>query len=955
MPDIEPTDGKVISMGHDAGEHAPSTGRYALHLGVFVVGYFLCAALANWMSVGAGETLVFWLPSGFCLAALLWRHPRQWPWFLGAALISNAVVDLVYGKPLVTSTWVSLGNVAESVCGAWLVRRRTGRRPDLSKPADLVALAMYAGLLAPVLSATVGTLAMRGMHPGVGDLSLWFSWWLGSVMGVIVVAPAILCFGVPAPTLAARRRWPAVVEGLMVLALTAFLAGETSRIEAAGAASIRFLLFPVIGWAAFRFGSRGAALATVIAALAAAWSLREAVGRGVEPHQGWPGLWLGVHGGLIIAGFTGLLLASLFADGRRRETELRANRQRLESILDACPLALIAVDRDGRVCLWNPAATALLGWTSEEVVGRSPPFVPAEEQDKFRARLDGLLAGETYQGIDRRYCKKDGARADTKLWTVPLRDADGCIHSTLALVLDVTQLHRTQEALRESSRRFDSLIESTQAGYFFVDRERRFRQVNRAWLRMHGYDSPEEILGKPFRVTQTADGLEHAESVIRRMLTGEAGVSGECERRHRDGTVGHHMFSLNAVVEGGAIVGVEGVLIDTTERRRLEERLSQAQRLEAIGQLAGGVAHDFNNILAATLIHLGMLKADPGINRGARDTVVELEADVRRGADLVRQLLAFGRRSMLVRKAVDLNQVIGGMRRMLERLVGPHVRCEVTLADRLPAIEADASMMEQVIMNLAVNARDAMSSGGRLSLVTRSVMARAAVEGEEPGPPRPCVCLEVTDTGCGMDEATRRRIFEPFFTTKDVGQGTGLGLSTVYGIVRQHQGWIEVTSQPGRGSTFRVYLPSITEPAPVAAEVSVVPATTGGTETLLVVEDDEQLRRLLAASLRRAGYEVVEAPAGRAAMDLWRERSGQIDLVFTDVVMPDGMSGAELARILRREEPDLPVILTSGYSEELVNEDMSLQEGVVFVQKPLDLAQLHDAVRRALETRVKTA
>ncbi|MBL9134449.1 MAG: PAS domain S-box protein [Verrucomicrobiales bacterium] len=945
--------GKVRRMADAKGE-STGIGRLSGHLVLFVVGYFLSAALANWMSRGAGSTLVFWLPSGVSLAALLWREPRQWPWFMAAALLSNGILDLAYGKPVLVSAWVSLGNVAEAVVGAWMVRRWVGQCPDLSKPRDLVGLAGYGGLLAPILSATVGTWAMRAVRPEMDWMPVWVSWWLGAAMGVVVAAPAILCFRVPSTVHADWRRVPVLLEAVSVLVLTALLASETSRIEAAGAPGMRFLLFPVIGWAAFRFGTRGAALATVVAAVSAAWSLREALGRIAVPSQGWPSLWLAVHGGLIIAGFTGLLLAALFAEGRRRESELRANRHRLEAIIDACPMALIAVDREYRVRLWNPAATALLGWSAVEVLGMPAPFVAREDVEEMKNRVDRLMAGVTYEGVDRRYVRKDGTRVDTRLWTVPLRSADGSIHSTLALVLDVTQLHRTQEALRESAHRFDSLIESTHAGYFFLDLEGRYRQVNAAWLRMHGLATAEEILGRHFSATQTSESLEYAKEVVQRMLSGEGGISGESERRRPDGTVGHHMFSANAVVKGGAIVGVEGVLIDTTERRRLEERLRQAQKLEAIGQLAGGVAHDFNNILAATLIHLGLLKADATLAPEARETVDELKAEVLRGAEVVRQLLAFGRRSMLVRRPIELNQVISGMRRMLERLLGEQVRCEFALAPSLPAIEADSGMMEQVVMNLAVNARDAMPSGGLLRLSTSRVVSRARGDAGELAEPRLCVCLEVSDTGCGMEESTIRHIFEPFFTTKEVGKGTGLGLSTVYGIVRQHQGWLEVNSQPGSGSTFRVYLPAVDASPAVPAPTPSTPPVEGGSETLLVVEDDAHLRRLLAVSLCRAGYRVIEAPTGKEALEAWKARKAPIDLVFSDVVMPDGISGSELVRILREEDPDLPVILTSGYSAELVQEGAPIQQGVMFVQKPLDLSQLHATVRQALESRLRS-
>jgi CheY-like chemotaxis protein len=374
--------------------------------------------------------------------------------------------------------------------------------------------------------------------------------------------------------------------------------------------------------------------------------------------------------------------------------------------------------------------------------------------------------------------------------------------------------------------------------------------------------------------------------------------------------------------------------------------------MEAVGQLAGGVAHDFNNILAAALMQLSLLRTNPSLDLKARELVRELERGAERSAELTRQLLLFGRRSLMQFKPVDLNDLLADLQKMLRRLLGEHITFEVAGDAGLPCVHADPGMIQQVVVNLCVNARDAMPRGGRLSVHTfAQVLTADQVRGSASAREGCYVCLVIADTGSGMDDATLQHIFEPFFTTKEVGRGTGLGLATVHGIVQQHRGWVEVQSAVGQGTVFRIFFPAHLEPAVPPADPPVVETIAGGHETILLVEDEPAVRETVAQLLEHWGYRVLEARNGLEAEARWREHRQDIDLLFTDLVMPGGLGGLELAERLRAEDPSLQVILSSGYSSELVQQGTPAVPDMVFLPKPWIPADLAAAIRRSLERR----
>jgi nitrogen-specific signal transduction histidine kinase/ActR/RegA family two-component response regulator len=395
---------------------------------------------------------------------------------------------------------------------------------------------------------------------------------------------------------------------------------------------------------------------------------------------------------------------------------------------------------------------------------------------------------------------------------------------------------------------------------------------------------------------------------------------------------------------------MRGIVMDITGRKRLEEQLRQSQKMEAIGQLAGGVAHDFNNILTVVHGHASLLLYDQELSKPAANSARQIAQAVERAAGLNRQLLTFSRRQVMQPRRLDLNEVVSNMTMMLGRILGEDITLQLNYSPHPAHVHADASMIEQVLLNLAVNARDAMPGGGQLAIkISGTSLAAKHLSYHPEARAGEFICLGVVDNGCGIAPENLRRIFEPFFTTKEVGKGTGLGLATVYGIVKQHQGWIEVESEPANGSAFRVDLPVSTEEGSQSGDKPEEQQVRGGTETILVVEDEAPVRELVCHVLETYGYRVLHADSGAKAIESWGQTKEKVDLLLTDLVMPDRINGRELAERLCREQPSLKVIFTSGYSAEVVGKDFVLQHGLHDLQKPYEPQKLALMVRACLD------
>lgn len=510
----------------------------------------------------------------------------------------------------------------------------------------------------------------------------------------------------------------------------------------------------------------------------------------------------------------------------------------------------------------------------------------------------------------------------------------------------------SQRAVQNQLRQLSRAVEQSPASVVITDLSGTIEYANPSFTRISGY-SLEEVLGRNPRVLNSG-GLprEHYRQLWETILSGRV-WQGEFQNRKKNGELHWESASVSPITDPtGRITHFVAVKEDITERKRLESQLLQAQKLEGVGQLAGGVAHDFNNIIAAIMMHLGLLQMHPHLDHETVEALKELEGEARRAASLTRQLLMFSRRSVLAVQPQNLNDLVANLLKMLGRLIGENIKLCFESANPLPPVEADAGMLEQVLMNLVVNARDAMPRGGVITIATSCLELDPETAAHAPDRrPGRFVRLTVADNGTGMDDATLKRIFEPFFTTKEAGKGTGLGLATVHGIVAQHRGWVEVDSAVGRGTTFQIFLPAmITAPssAPDEDAPSAEPLKRGR-ETILVAEDEPTMRRVLCRMLRSLGYRVHEAENGQEAMRIWQRTHAEIDLLLTDMVMPEGLTGLELAERLQASRPGLKVIISSGYSAEIVHSGVPTRSGITYLPKPYDERTLADTVRSCLD------
>ena len=507
---------------------------------------------------------------------------------------------------------------------------------------------------------------------------------------------------------------------------------------------------------------------------------------------------------------------------------------------------------------------------------------------------------------------------------------------------------RAEAALREAEAGYSTLVEQAPVGIYRSNPAGRFLSANRALACILGYDSPAELLGLDMTRDVYADPAERQRLLDRDSYTEREYDEVEATWKRKDGRRLTVQLSVRAVRDGsGDVEYYETFVRDVTEQRRLEGQLLQAQKMEAVGRLAGGVAHDFNNLLTVILSYSDLLLEDLPPEIPDRADVAEIRKAAVAASSLTRQLLAFSRQQVLEPRVLDVNTVVASTEKLLTRLLGEDVSLTTTLAAALGAVKVDPGQLEQIIMNLAVNARDAMPRGGRLSIETANVeMDESYVHGHPLARPGHYVMLAVSDTGTGMDAATQARIFEPFFTTKEAGKGTGLGLATVYGIVRQSSGFIWVYSEPGHGTSFKIYLPRVDEPVSPAGAPA--PQVVGGSETVLVVEDVAAVRAVTRQMLERQGYCVLEAANGATALSLARQHQSAIHLLVTDVVMPE-VSGRELADQLVQLRPDMRVLFMSGYTDDAVVRHGILQEGIAYLQKPFTPDTLARKVRAVLD------
>jgi two-component system cell cycle sensor histidine kinase/response regulator CckA len=517
------------------------------------------------------------------------------------------------------------------------------------------------------------------------------------------------------------------------------------------------------------------------------------------------------------------------------------------------------------------------------------------------------------------------------------------------------QIYRMRHQLMEREHLFRLISENAADMIAVVDANGKRLYNSPAYQRILGY-SQEELLNTSSLEQVHPDDRAKVEEAGREALAGGVGRNIEYRMRHKNGS--WRLMESTASTIQNAAGKVETLIIvnrDITERRHLEEQFRQSQKMEAVGRLSGGIAHDFNNLLGVIIGYAEFLQERLDSTNPLRASADEILMAGKRAASLTRQLLAFSRQQVLDPKVLDMNSVVPDMEKLLRRLIGEDIELTTALVTDLGKVKADQGQLEQVIMNLAVNARDAMPTGGRLLLKVENTIMDEEFVRRYPYPVQlgPYVLLTVTDTGCGMDAETKARAFEPFFTTKEKGKGTGLGLSTVYGVVKQSGGYIDIDSAPGVGTTFKIYLPRVHEPLHREKAPSKPAVMKSGNETILVAEDETSLRTLTSTTLELSGYTVLQARDGLDALEVSRKHTGTIDLLLTDMVMP-GMGGRVLAEELGRQRRDIKIVYMSGYTGQAVGSQGPVEPGSFYLHKPFTREVLTQKIREALESQVAT-
>jgi two-component system, cell cycle sensor histidine kinase and response regulator CckA len=655
-------------------------------------------------------------------------------------------------------------------------------------------------------------------------------------------------------------------------------------------------------------------------------------------------------------------LARTFSEKEAAEHHAHEQALFLQMILDSIGDAVIATDSEGKVLRVNRVASDLTGWGPEEAVGRHVDDLFRLRDERTLAPLAGPLGPalrELRKGHDAGHAllvSRSGREYPVAAGGAPIRESSGRVRGGVIVFRDITEARAAELALRESEERFRSTFEQAAVGMAHVAPDGRWLDVNQRLCEILGY-TRSELLTQKFQDTTFPDDVSGDLHNMAQVLSGERSTF-SLEKRcvRRDGEIVWVDVTTSLVRDGDrAPAYFISVVQDISLRKRTEEELEQtasqlrqSQKMDAIGQLAGGIAHDFNNLLSIIGGHSELLLEELDIGDVARPEVEAIAQASERASNLTRQLLAVGRKQVIAPRITDINETTDGLSKMLRRLIGENIELKLVLG-AVGHVFVDPGQIEQVLINLVVNARDAMPRGGVLTIETSDAAPAQGLHGVTPSTGVcPSVMLRVTDTGAGMSPEVLARAFEPFFTTKELGRGTGLGLSTVFGIVKQSNGDILVSSEPGKGSTFRVYLPTAEGTVRVSHPPRLSSSARRGTETVLLVEDEGAVRAVAKAILSKAGYRVIEAASGALALEACERFGATIDLLLTDVVMPH-MNGRELAERVSALRPTIKVIFMSGYTDDAIVHHGVLNAGMAFVQKPLTVDLLLGKLREVLD------
>jgi two-component system, cell cycle sensor histidine kinase and response regulator CckA len=644
-----------------------------------------------------------------------------------------------------------------------------------------------------------------------------------------------------------------------------------------------------------------------------------------------------------------------FARDVTHQVAAEQDAQRLAAIVASSADAIVGKTLEGQVTSWNTAAERIFGYTAQEMIGTSIlKLIPPELHEAERALLNRIRQGEPVEFAETERIRKDGRRIFIALTVSPIRDGQGRVIGASSIKRDVTERKLAAQALAQSQERLQLALSAAHMAVWHWDVASRTLSWDEGFARLYGLDASSTVPPLEELIERVhPEDQENIRAAVRRAIDDTGELNCEFRIAFPNGRVrwvaGRGRLAREA---SGTPLYMTGVCLDITDRKLMEDRLRQAQRMDSVGQLAGGIAHEANNMMSVVLGCADYVLQRSDLPEPVRQDVDQIWRAAKRTAGITQQLLAFSRRQMLQPQVLDLNTTVRELEPVLARALGESRGLRMHLSPTLGQVRADPGQLEQVLLNLTLNARDSMDENGRLTIETMNVVldeTYAAAKPVETLVPGEYAAVVVTDTGHGIDRATLPRIFEPFFTTKPVGQGTGLGLSTVYGIVKQSGGFVWAYSEPGLGTTFKLYFPLVAPSPEVSASQSPIPAGRAD-EVIVIAEDEPMVRSIMARTLRECGYSVLEAVDGRQALTLLESETRRVSLIVADVVMPD-IGAREMASRLAQRWPEVPVLFTSGYTGLDVVRRGLLDEGCEFVQKPLAPEILARKVRELVDAR----
>jgi PAS domain S-box-containing protein len=944
----------------------PGFARYAAQLAGVALAYFVFAKLGLRLASVNPSATPIWPPTGIALAAVLLCGPRIWPAIFAAAFAVNATT----AGTLTTSLFLALGNTLEATVGGFLIARWSGGRDTFATPARVAKFAAICAGPATVLSASIGvlTLAVAGFAAWSNFAAIWVTWWLGDLTGALVATPVIVLWAETERRDLTRdelTRIGLVLGAAVLVGLIAFgpLPSRTDY-----ASPLGFLAILPLIWAALRRGPRDTASVSAILTGFTIWATVEHVGP--FAHLGTNETFLLLLTFMISLSVPSLVLAADVAVRRRTEESLRRTqddldarvRQRTAALADA-NIHLQEAQRLANLGSWSwEIAQNRVSWSEQlfEIYGLAPErfqgtveefigFVHPDDRAQVKRSIETALAQGAEFSHEERILRPDGSLRHLHSTGEVIRDADGRAVRMLGICLDVTERKQAESALRESEQNYQALLQHARDyAIYRLDAQGRVQTWSEGAQRLKGY-APEEIIGRHFSIflpeevqprTIAAQALETA--------TREGQFATQIWVVRKDGSRFFASVVMDAIRnETGELTGFAKFVRDVTAQHEAQialeqtrEQLAQSQKLEALGQLTGGIAHDFNNLLMIVSGYAQILQRRLSETKD-KQAVEAIRAATSRGEKLTRQLLTFSRRQQLTPVVIDLRARIDAVRDMLAPSLHGNITLVSDIEENVWPVEVDLGELELALVNIAVNARDAMPDGGTIKLQARNVALKpGSVAGPLEGD---FVALAVIDTGTGIAPEALARLFEPFFTTKPVGKGTGLGLSQVHGFANQSGGAVTVTSQQGRGTTVTIYLPRSRGALPAAAGEGTPPTPEKAQGTVLVVEDSREVAEVTTTLIEQLGYRVVRAENAAEALRHLRE-GVPVDLVFSDIVMPGPMNGLALAEVCRERFPELPVLLTSGYSDAAEAADGRFD----ILRKPFELAALERAIGTAL-------